>query len=76
MSHKILDLIDGAAAAAEQATHLCDNNKIHKHLEYAIALLREAWIEESGQDAKHAEQVIDDVSYAHNLVALAFSKRA
>ena len=72
--NKLLELLDGAAEAAVEVAHISQNEKTKSHLEYAIALLREAWIEESGQHAKDTEQVIEDVDYGIKLVQAAFGR--
>jgi len=71
--NKLLDLLDEAAEKAEQVSRLSGNETTKDQLEYAIALIREAWIGESGQDTKQAELVIQDVSYAKSIVGLAFT---
>lgn len=59
-----LELIDEAVAAAKRAAHACRDGLAREHFEYALALLRESWIAESGQDARNAEKVCGDVRWA------------
>lgn len=63
----VLELIDEAVASATRIVHACVSDTTRDHLEYALALLRESWIAESGQQARSAEQVITDVQEAMNL---------
>ena len=70
-----LELIDEAVAAAKRAAHGCRDRRARDHFEYALALLRESWIAESGQDARSAGQVITDVRETMNLFALVFSQQ-
>lgn len=62
-----LELIDEAVAAAKRAAHACRDATAREHFEYALALLRESWIAESGQEARSAEKVIEDVNWAVNV---------
>jgi len=71
---KLLDLLDEAAEKAEHVSRLSGSETTKDQLEYAVALIREAWIGESGQEAKPAQQVIEDVSYAKSIVRLAFNQ--
>lgn len=64
---RTLKLIDSAVAAAKKAAHACKNEVAKKHFEYALALLTESWIAESGQHARDVEQVVEDVNYAFTL---------
>jgi hypothetical protein len=64
-----LDLIDAAVAAARCAAHACGNQTAREHHEYALALLTEAWIAESGRQARSAGKVIGDVRSALALFA-------
>jgi len=64
-----LELIDLAVAAAKRAAHSCHNDTAREHFEFALALLRETWIAESGQEARSPAQVIADVNWAMNLFA-------
>ncbi len=41
----ILELIDEAVAAAKTAAHSCREPKARDHFEFALALLRESWID-------------------------------
>ena len=70
-----LELIDEAVAAAKLAAHCCRDRRARDHFEFALALLRESWIAESGQDARSAGQVVTDVREAMNLFALVFSQQ-
>jgi hypothetical protein len=66
-----LTLIDEAVAAAKRAAHSCRDRRAREHLEYALALLRESWVAEDGQQARGAGKVIEDVRWALNLFATA-----
>ena len=67
-----LELIDCAVASAERAAHCCDNKAAREHFEFALALLRESWIAESGQEARSAAQVVANVREAFDLFAAVF----
>ena len=69
MNDTTLDLIDRAIAAAKHAAHSCHNDTAREHFEFAMALLRETWIAESGQEARSPAQVIADVNWAMKLFA-------
>jgi len=71
----LLELIDEAVAAAKIAAHSCRSQKSRDHFEFALALIRESWIEESGQDARSAAQVVADVQSAMNLFAMVFNQK-
>ena len=71
----ILELIDGAEAAAKIAAHSCRKQKSRDHFEFALALIRESWIAESGQQARGAGEVVADVREAMDLFALVFSRK-
>ncbi|MFU8894707.1 MAG: hypothetical protein ACNA8L_13895 [Luteolibacter sp.] len=64
-----LELIDLAVTAAKRAAHSCHNDTAREHFEFALALLRETWIAESGQQARSPAQVIADVNWAMNIFA-------
>lgn len=69
-----LELIDTAIAAAKQAAHACQNRTARSHFEFALALLRESWIAESGQKARRPEEVISDVEFGLRLIAVVLDK--
>ena len=46
-----LALIDAAVAASKEAAHACRSQAARDHFEFALALLRESWIAESGQES-------------------------
>ena len=71
----VLELIDEAVAAATDAAHFCSNRLARDHFEFALALLRESWIAESGQNARSAEKVVADVREAFEIFALAFQHK-
>ena len=71
----ILKLIDEAVAAAKIAAHSCREQKARDHFEFALALLRESWIAESGQEARSAAEVVADVREAFDLFALVFNQK-
>ena len=68
-----LELIDLATAAAKRAAHACGNPLAKEHLEYALALISESWIAESGQEARTPQAVIANVNAALDLFALVFA---
>lgn len=68
----LLDLIDAAVATATRAAHGCRNELAREHFEFALALLRESWVAEDGQEARTTAQVIADVREAVDLFALVF----
>jgi hypothetical protein len=56
-----LELIDLAVSSAKHAAHSCCDETARRHFEYALALISEAWIAESGQEARSALKVVSDV---------------
>ena len=71
----ILELIDEAVASAKNAAHSCRNELARDHFEFALALLRESWIAESGQQARSAAEVVADVREAFDIFALVFNRK-
>jgi hypothetical protein len=69
-----LHLIDRAVDAAKEAAHACRNEQARECFEFALALLRESWIAESGQTPRGAEKVIADVKWGLRLIAAVFAK--
>jgi len=69
-----LRLIDAAVAAAKEAAHACRNEAARECFEFALALLRESWIAESGQTPRGAEGVIADVKWGLRLIAAVIEK--
>jgi len=69
-----LALIDAAVASAKEAAHACRNEAARECFEFALALLRESWIAESGQNVRGAEGVIADVKWGLRLIAAVFEK--
>jgi len=69
-----LQLIDRAVDAAKEAAHACHNEQARECFEFALALLRESWIAESGQTPRGAEKVIADVKWGLRLIAAVFAK--
>lgn len=69
-----LALIDRATAAAKEAAHACHSEAAREHFEFALALLQESWIAESGQNARSAEKVIKDVKWGLRLISAVFAK--
>lgn len=69
-----LALIDWAVEAAKEAAHACRDEAARECFEFALALLRESWIAESGQKSRDAEKVIADVKWGLRLIAAAFEK--
>ena len=64
-----LELIDEAVALTRRAAHCCRDQTAREHFEYALALLTESWVAESGQKARRAARVIADVRDALALFA-------
>jgi len=64
-----LRLIDASVVAAKEAAHACHNEAARECFEFALALLRESWIAESGQTPRGAEKVIADVKWGLRLIA-------
>ena len=71
----ILKLIDEAEAATKFAALSCRTRKAQDHFEFALALIRESWIAESGQQARSAGQVVADVREAFELCALISNRK-
>jgi hypothetical protein len=69
MNQTALDHIDNARAAAKRAAHSCHDETARRHFEYALALIGEAWIAESGQQARSPERINADVRSALDLFA-------
>lgn len=69
-----LALIDRAVDAAKEAAHACRNEAARECFEFALALLRESWIAESGQTPRGAEKVIADVKWGLRLIEAVFEK--
>jgi len=69
-----LELIDRAVDAAKEAAHACRNEEARECFEFALALLRESWIAESGQTPRGAEKVIADVKWGLRLIEAVFAK--
>jgi hypothetical protein len=69
MTETALELIDHARDAAKAAAHACRDETARRHFEYALALIGEAWIAESGQEARPPEHIIADVRWALDLFA-------
>ena len=59
-----LNQIDKAIAATKQAAHAVTNPQAKEHLEYALALITECWIAESGQQARPAKEIVSNVTSA------------
>jgi len=65
---RALALIDRALDCAKDSAHACRNDAARLHHEFALALLRESWIAESGQAARTAAEVIEDVRKGLRLI--------
>ncbi len=68
--------IDRAVGAAKEAAHACRSAAAREHFEFALALIQESWIAESGQNAREAGKVIADVKWGLRLIAVAFGKES
>jgi len=62
-------MIDEAVSACRDAAHLACDETAREHFEFALALLRESWIAESGQVARSARDVVGDVERGLQLIA-------
>ncbi len=69
MNETALELIDHARDTAKAAAHACRDETARRHFEYALALIGEAWIAESGQEARSPERITADVRSALDLFA-------
>ena len=70
-----LELIDIAVSSAKHAAHCCRNETARELFEFALALLRESWIAEDGQEARGAAKVIEDVRWTQDLFARVFAQQ-
>jgi len=73
MNDEALELIDQATNSTKRAAHACGNPLAKEHLEYALALVSESWIAESGQEARTPQAVVANVNAALDLFALVFA---
>jgi hypothetical protein len=64
-----LELIDIAVISAKHAAHSCRDETAREHFEFAMALLRESWIAESGQEARKPLEVVSDVQRMTDIFA-------
>lgn len=55
--------------------HGCRSAEGREHFEFALALLRESWIAESGQRARTAAQVIGDVQQGLRMIAAIIQRK-
>lgn len=70
-----LELIDIAVSSSKHAAHCCRNETARELFEFALALLRESWIAEDGQEARSAAKVIEDMRWTQNLFARIFAQQ-
>jgi hypothetical protein len=70
-----LELIDIAVSSAKHAAHSCRNETARELFEFALALLRESWIAEDGQQARGAAKVIEDVRWTQDLFTRIFDQQ-
>ena len=70
-----LGLIDIAVGAAKHAAHTCCNETTRELFEFALALLRESWIAESGQEARKPLEVVSDVQRMTDIFAAIFKQQ-
>lgn len=70
-----LELIDTAVSSAEHAAHNCRNETAREHFEFALALLRESWIAESGQETRKPLEVVSDVQRMTDIFAAVFRQQ-
>ena len=69
-----LELIDTAVSSAKHAAHNCRNQTTRELFEFALALLRESWIAESGQEARKPLEVVSDVQQMTAIFAAVFNQ--
>jgi len=70
-----LGLIDIAVSSAKHAAHSCRNELAREHFEFALALLRESWLAESGQEARKPLKVVSDVRKMADFFAAILDQR-
>lgn len=70
-----LGLIDIAVSSAKHAAHSCRNQTTRELFEFALALLRETWIAESGQEARKPLEVVSDVQRMSDIFAAVFKQQ-
>jgi len=70
-----LELIDLAVSSAKHAAHCCRNQTARDLFEFALALLRETWIAESGQEARRPLEVVSDVQRMTDIFAAVFKQQ-
>lgn len=70
-----LELIDIAVSSAKHAAHSCRNQTTRDLFEFALALLRESWIAESGQEARKPLEVVSDVQQMTAIFAAVFNQQ-
>jgi hypothetical protein len=70
-----LELIDVAVSSAKHAAHSCRNQTTRDLFEFALALLRESWIAESGQEARQPLEVVSDVQRMTDIFAAVFKQQ-
>jgi hypothetical protein len=70
-----LELIDLAVSSAKYAAHSCRNQTARDLFEFALALLRESWIAESGQEARKPLEVVSDVQRMTDIFAAVFEQQ-
>ena len=64
-----LELIDLAVSSAKHAAHCCRHQSTRDLFEFALALLRESWLAESGQEARKPLAVVSDVQRMSDIFA-------
>jgi hypothetical protein len=70
-----LELIDIAVSSAKHAAHTCRNQTTRDLFEFALALLRETWIAESGQEARQPLEVVSDIQRMTDIFAAVFKQQ-
>jgi len=70
-----LELIDIAVSSAKHAAHNCRNEVARDLFEFALALLRESWLAESGQEARKPLAVVSDVQRMSDIFAAVFKQQ-
>lgn len=70
-----LGLIDIAVSSAKHAAHSCRDELAREHFEFALALLRESWLAESGQEAREPLKVVSDVRKMADFFAAILDQR-
>lgn len=68
-------LIDEAIELIREVGHRTPGNtKAHRHIEFALGMLREAWIDLDGQKARTAEEIFDAIARWYEMSDALFAR--